>query len=214
MIEFDRRGGNDAVFYSCDNKDFINFVTDATGFKQATGSFSDISVLMPASKLSAVNLSCGYYNAHNISEYVVYDEMMDIIEAAKVLIKEECKEPFKYVARVYSYPSYSAYGGGYYGYANKPYRPMGSSTYKSKSDTQGNSYYDNMLDEPSPYKDERLAALAMHDTGLELEVIITGIDLGEESIVIEGDSKAECWMKLFLENPDLRFNDIVDYSWC
>lgn len=199
MIEFDRKGSNDAVFYSGDNKEFIDFVTDVTGFKFATGTYSDISTLMPAAKLSAVNMSCGYYNAHTTNEYVVYDEMMDNIEAAKVLIKEECKEPFKYVAKVYVPTKYSNYGKSY--------------TYP-KQDFAGNSYYDNMLDVPSEYKDDRLAAAAINDTGLELEVIITGLDLSEENIVVEGDTKAECWMRLFLENPNLRFNDIVDYSWC
>ena len=84
MIEFDRKGSNDAVFYSCDNKKFTNFVTDSTGFKFAYGSYSDISTLMPEAKLAAVNLSCGYYNPHQTSEYVVYDEMIDTIDAAEV----------------------------------------------------------------------------------------------------------------------------------
>lgn len=200
MIEFDRKGSNDAVFYTGDNKDFINFVTDVTGFKYATGSFSDISVLMPAAKLSAVNLSCGYYNAHTIDEYVVYDEMMDTIEAAKVLIKEECKEPFKYVAKTYTYPSY-------YNSCHKA-----SHSY-SRNDFDGNEYYGNMLDTPSEYRDDKIAALAIHDTDLELEVIVTALDLSEESIIACGETKAECWMNFFLENPSYCFNDIVDFSW-
>jgi hypothetical protein len=199
MIEFDRKGSNDAVFYSCDNKDFINFVTDVTGFKQETGSFSDISVLMPVAKLSAVNLSCGYYSAHTANEYVVYEEMMDTIEAAKVLIKEECKEPFKYVAKVYTYTPYPNY--------NKP------SYYSPRRDFDGHDYYGNMLDTPSEYKDDKLASMAMNDTELELEVIVTAPDLSEENIISTGETKAECWMNFFLENPNFCFNDIVDYSW-
>ena len=198
MIEFDRKGSNDAVFYSCGNQDFIDYVEDLTGFKFAIGSFSDISVLMPAAKLSAVNLSCGYYNAHTVSEYVLYDEMMDTIEAAKVLIKEECKEPFKYVAKTYA--------------------PMNRNLYKpasvySQYDKDGNNYHGNMFDMYSEYSDRGLASTALHDTDLELEVIITGLDLSEENIIVTGETKAECWMTLFLENPNLCFNDIVDYSW-
>ena len=100
MIEFDRKGKDDAVFYSCDNKDFTKFVTDGTGYKEATGSFSDISLLMPASKLCGVNLSCGYYSPHTIQEYVRYSEMMDTIDAAKNLINTKCEKPYEYVARV------------------------------------------------------------------------------------------------------------------
>lgn len=206
MIEFDRKGSNDAVFYSCDNKDFIDFVTDTTGFKVAQGSFSDISTLMPAAKLSAVNLSCGYYNAHMVTEYVMYDEMMDNIEAAKVLIKEKCDGPFKYIARAYTPVKYAAYKPSFNSYQHGFTNP----TY----DRDGNGYYGNMLDDtPSEYKDDKLAALAIHDTDLELEVIITAPDLSEETIVVDGATKAECWMNLFLENPNLCFNDIVDYSW-
>ena len=110
MIEFDRMNANDAVFYSCDNEEFTNFVTDFTGFKTAYGSFSDISVLAPATKIAAVNLSCGYYKAHTTDEYVVYDEMLATIQAAKALIETEC-DKFEYIPKKqtslwdYNYPT-------------------------------------------------------------------------------------------------------------
>lgn len=103
IIEFDRKGNNDAVFYNCDNKDFTSFVCDNTGLKEAYGSFSDISVIAPALCIAAVNMSCGYYNAHTTSEYVIIDEMMDIIEAAKALIKTE-SDKFEYIAKKINYP--------------------------------------------------------------------------------------------------------------
>ena len=206
MVELDRKGNHDAVFYSCDNKDFIDFVEDMTCFKWARGSFSDISVLMPAAKLSGVNLSCGYYNAHMLNEYVVYDEMMDTIEAAKVMIKEKCDEPFEYVAKKYEYPAYSNYQN-YHASTYKPYQPH------TVNDSYGNSYYGNILDNPSNYKDVRLANIAMTDNDIELEVIVLDLDMTEKTISVAGETKAECWMNLFLENPNMCFNDIVDYSW-
>lgn len=105
IIELDRKGNNDAVFYRCDNKDFKDFVCDNTGLKEAFGSFSDISVLAPAFSLAAVNISSGYYNAHTTDEYVVYDEMMDIIEMVKNLIKVESGK-FEYVEKKYEPVSY------------------------------------------------------------------------------------------------------------
>ena len=206
MIEFDRRGNKDAVFYSCDNKDFIDFVEDVTCFKYANGSFSDISVLMPAAKISGVNLSCGYYNAHTVTEYVVYDEMMDAIEAASVLIKEKCDKPFEYIAKKYAVPTYTKYSN-YPSYRAGSYSPM---KYYSDPSTE---YYGNLFNEPSNYKDVRLANIAKTDMDLELEVIVYNLDLSEKTIVVAGESKAECWMNLFLENPNMCFNDIVDYSW-
>ena len=46
LIEIDRRGDNDAVFYRCANPDFEEYIT-AKGFKTAQGSSSDISVIAP-----------------------------------------------------------------------------------------------------------------------------------------------------------------------
>ena len=197
MIEFDRKGNNDAVFYNCANKDFIDFVEDATNFKFATGSVSDISVLMPEANLSAVNLSCGYYSPHTTSEYSMYDEMMDTIEAAKVLIKEKCDKPFVYVRKTCSYSN---------SYAN--FNNYHTKTYPAVGD-----YYGSFFDKPDPYEREDLAAIAKDDKELELEVIIYAESLSEEVLHANGNTKAECWMNLFMDNPSLCFNDIVDYSW-
>lgn len=101
IIELDRKGSCDAVFYSCDNKEFKEFICDTIGFKEAFGSFSDISVLAPALKTAAVNLSCGYYNAHTMNEYVMYDEMMDVIDAVMGLIPVESQK-FEYVEKKYA----------------------------------------------------------------------------------------------------------------
>ena len=197
MIEFDRKGNNDAVFYSCANEGFIDFVEDATNFKFANGSVSDISVLMPEANLSAVNLSCGYYNAHTLNEYVIYDEMMDAIEAAKILIKEQCDKPFVYVRKTYSY------SGSYANFNN----------YHAKTYPAVGEYYGSLFDEPDPYEREDLAAIAKDDKYLELEAVIYAESLSEEVLYANGDTKAECWMNLFMDNPSLCFNDIVDYSW-
>lgn len=198
MIEFDRKGNNDAVFYHCGNKDFIDFVEDATNFKFANGTTSDISVLMPEANLSAVNLSCGYYNAHTPNEYVMYDEMMDTIDAAKTLIKEKCDKPFVYVRKTYSYAnSYASFNN----YHTRNYSAMDG------------DYYSSLFDESDYYGNEDLGAIAKDDKRLELEVVIYNETLSEEVLYANGDTKAECWMDLFLENPSLCFNDIVDYSW-
>lgn len=204
MVEFDRRGNNDAVFYSCDNKDFINFVEDSTNFKFAYGSCSDISVLMPAAKLSAVNLSCGYYKAHTTEEYVMYDEMIDTIAAATALIKAECDGPFEYVEKKNIYPSYS----------NRcHYAPSYSSGYGYNYDSYGYGYNRSVFNDRETDKHEDLSMMAKSDVDLELEVVIYDFSMQEKSIIASGETKAECWMNLFIDNPNLRFNDIIDYTW-
>lgn len=204
MVEFDRKGNNDAVFYHGDNKDFIDFVEDATNFKFAIGSVSDISVLMRESKISAVNLSSGYYNAHTVNEYVIYDEMMDTVEAARALIKTECTKPFEYVAKKYTYTGYQNYT------SPEKYNPRSYNSTRRFYDG-ADDYYSNLLE--SPYDGCRSNSAAT-DTEIELEVIIYGETLSEQALHATGKTKAECWMSMFLENPSLCFNDIVDYSWC
>lgn len=203
MVEFDRRGKNDAVFYHCGNEEFIDFIEDATNFKFANGSMSDISALMEEANLSAVNLSCGYYSAHTTYEYVMYDEMMDTVDAAKVLIKEKCDKPFEYVKKKPSVPtSWQNFNNNH-----KSYTPGYAKGYEE------DEYYGSLFDSPCEYKDENLANIALSDNELELEVTIYGPSLSEQNLLAVGDTKAECWMTLFLENPNLCFNDIVDYSW-
>lgn len=101
IIEFDRKGHNDAVFYNCDNSKFEEFITDKY-YKTAFGSFSDISIIAPVLKCAAVNLSCGYYNAHTTSEYVIMPEMETSINAAcKILEKTTEDDKFEYIEATY-----------------------------------------------------------------------------------------------------------------
>lgn len=197
MIEFDRRGNSDAVFYSCDNKDFTNFVLDNTGFKTETGSFSDISLLMPSSKLCGVNLSSGYYNAHQVTEYVAYDEMFDTIAAAEELITAECEKPFEYVAKTYQpyyNRNYSSYNGGYRG-AYDDYGYYGGYYNNNRYSKRGNP----------PSK-------AREDVDIELAVTIINEAGQQEFMFASGKTKAECWLDLFVSYPDICFDDIFEYQ--
>lgn len=117
FIELDRANANDAVFYRCGNTQFQMFVTETTGFKEAFGSFSDISHLSPATDVASVNLSCGYYQQHTLKEYVLFEEMLASIEATKKLIKAANKvEQFEYCEERsfdYGYGYDYNFGGGY-----------------------------------------------------------------------------------------------------
>ena len=55
ILEFDRKGFDDCVFYDCDNKDFIKYIT-SFGFTEQYGTFSDISIIAPPLSVAAVNL--------------------------------------------------------------------------------------------------------------------------------------------------------------
>lgn len=81
IVELDRRGSNDAVFYRCDNPEFEDFIT-SFGFETAGGSCSDISYIAPYLETAAVNISCGYYCEHQRHEYIRLEEME--LNAARV----------------------------------------------------------------------------------------------------------------------------------
>jgi hypothetical protein len=218
MIEFDRKGNNDAVFYSCDNKDFTNHVLDHTGFKEARGSFTDISVLMPASKLCGVNLSSGYYNAHSPQEYVIYEEMFDTMNAAKALIEAECPEPFEYVAKKYttygsSYNNnYNQSGSGYRGYHG-----VLDDYYGYDDDVYGHSSFGNnqyrQLNSGAPTKEEDLPTKISKDLYLELTATIINEAGQQEFLFASGRTKSECWVDLLTSYPGVCMDDILEYEW-
>lgn len=133
LIELDRANHNDAVFYECDNKDFTSFILGNIDYYEDYGSFSDISIIAPACGIAAVNLSCGYYKAHTLNEYVVIEEMLATAEAVKKIIVLNSKQ-YKYIEskKYYSkgilsdfYPSYytkkSVYIITYYDHENECY---------------------------------------------------------------------------------------------
>ena len=64
IIQLDRRGKNDCVFYQCGNSQFIEYIS-AFGFIKRYGSFSDISVICPSWDIAGVNLSIGYEDEHS-----------------------------------------------------------------------------------------------------------------------------------------------------
>lgn len=124
IIEYDRKGKDDAVFYDCDNPEFTAFVTDPEiGFKEEHGSCSDISRIAPALGVAAVNISSGYYNQHTCHEYVNVAQMENNIVRGKKLILKPCEKPFEYIEKKWTYTytkgvssRYNGYGYGYGGY--------------------------------------------------------------------------------------------------
>lgn len=118
IVEFDRQGNNDCVFYDCANDDFENFV-EAYGFKTAFGTFSDISIIAPHLKVAAVNLSAGYHNAHTQHEYIVWSEMRDIVSRAKKMISNAEGHFFSYIRATKAWNF--GKGKGYYSYSGYDY---------------------------------------------------------------------------------------------
>ena len=85
IIEFDRQGKNDCVFYNCGNQKFIRYVKKF-GFKEKQGTFSDIFVLGSAWDIASVNLSCGYYKEHTPKEHIVFRQLEKTISKADKML--------------------------------------------------------------------------------------------------------------------------------
>lgn len=114
MIELDRRGEKDCVFYDCDNSEFTKYI-EKFGFEENWGTFSDISYLGPDWGVAAVNLSIGYRDEHSTSEILNVSYMLNTIEKVKKMLSEEDIPQFEYVENLYKYAWLDYY------YANNKY---------------------------------------------------------------------------------------------
>lgn len=98
IIELDRKGKHDLVFYDCVNDDFTNWCEETTGWREAYGTCSDISYIAPELGCAAVNLSCGYYDEHKLWHTVKIEEMFNTLSTAiKMIETSETVERFEYV---------------------------------------------------------------------------------------------------------------------
>lgn len=147
MIELDRRGTNDCVFYDCDNTKFVEYV-ESFGFTEAFGTYSDICELCPDWGVAGVNLSIGYVDEHSHQELLYVSPMLATIEKVKKMLQVEEIPAFEYIPSPYAYNwkmLSKGYGKYYSGYdwdittpsaAGAPAEPAGAHI-----TAYGNSYY-------------------------------------------------------------------------
>ena len=211
MIELDRKNGTDAVFYHCDSDKFTKFIEDNTGYKKAWGSFSDISNLAPKAGVAAVNLSCGYYNAHTTNEYVIVEEMLNTIKVVKDLLGVEC-EQFEYVKEEYYYGGYKGYGnyGSYSSYG-------GYGSYGSRySDRYYGRYCDSYddYDDYDEYDDLNYYNRKSYTRDKFRSFFIYFITDDDEykTYIQNANNIDEAFGKFFKENPTVCYDDIVTYE--
>ena len=190
LIELDRANNNDIVFYDNGNIDWIDWVEDETNWKISYGSFSDICNLSPMSEISSVNLSCGYHKPHTLGEYVIVEEMLETIEIVKHLLdRSELVEQFIYEEKIRSY-----YGYGYNNYSKFNSRPY----YDYDDDDEFDDYW---------YYNRNKSK---KETCYKLEVMFLNSENEEEYVIIEGTSKADCWMNFFMEYNTIPYCDVLD----
>lgn len=176
IIELDRRGINDAVFYDCFNEAFTKYVT-YFGFTEATGSFSDISTLCPAWDVAGVNLSTGYHNEHTNAEYFMVGAWAATLAKVVSMLKNVPKKSFKYTTK----PKAVATSTSWYTASYSKY--LDSWKYDGVDYTK----YDKYKDKDDDWK-------TMRD---DITLYVT-VDLDEMEACLGGT--AGMWRKYFREN--------------
>lgn len=104
VIQLDRRGANDCVFYDCINRDFINYIS-SFGFVERIGSFSDISFICPCWSVCGVNLSVGYYDEHTTSETLCVSDYFNTLQKVKKMLMANDIPNFEWMERPTRYIS-------------------------------------------------------------------------------------------------------------
>lgn len=98
LIQLDRRGSQDCVFYNCNNQLFTEYV-ESFGFVEEYGTFTDISTICPRWKIAGVNLSIGYENEHSPIETFHMNYFLTTINRVELMLDDinNIKIPFEYV---------------------------------------------------------------------------------------------------------------------
>ena len=196
LIELDRNGKNDAVFYDCENDDFTDFIEDNTNYQWDIGSFSDISNLSPDCKVASVNLSCGYHNAHTTSEYVIIEEMLNTIETVRKLLDVEC-EQFEYIEKVYT----RSKGYDYTGYHSN-YKWNGSDYELGYEDGYEEGYLTGWGEKGNDSNEYRSMSIMVY-SDIKHDII---------QYISNGRTEAEAFGNFFMKNPEYCYKDIYDYE--
>ena len=118
LIEIDRKGEKDAVYYDCANREFEAYIT-GKGFKTEYGSFSDISLVAPELGVAAVNLSSGYYNPHTQHEFINRRQLNATTQKVIEIVAETAEPDFPKYEYVEEFEPIcfggSRYASNYYG---------------------------------------------------------------------------------------------------
>lgn len=88
IIELDRRGSKDCVFYDCGNEEFQEYVK-SFGFEKAYGTYTDIRAISDEWDIASVNLSIGYQNEHTTNEIINFMDVVSTIRKVNMMLDDE-----------------------------------------------------------------------------------------------------------------------------
>lgn len=95
LIQADRRGSHDLIIHTnginSASPDFIKRISNISkqyNYFNAYGTFTDVGILAEETKISGINVSCGYYHEHTDKEYTNYSELLNCYKFIKSVILE------------------------------------------------------------------------------------------------------------------------------
>lgn len=189
LIEIDRKGRNDAVYYDCANTEFEEYIT-GKGFHTEFGSFSDISVVAPELGVAAVNLSSGYYNAHTLHEYIDRKQLNSTVNKVLQIVTDAAAPEFSKYEYIEAY-HFGRFGGlGYYGYGGWDYRYGelgGSDVDLTKIPKDIRDEYEMLLDYYTPEELDELRA----EQGDRVIPMLAESEFGEDYLAWRDDKETE-----------------------
>ena len=128
IVQLDRRGTHDCVFYDLDTiecKDFVDYI-EKFGFTEAYGTFTDITEFCPKWKIAGVNLSVGYMHEHTQREILYVNPLMATISKVKAMLSQTNIPAFEYIETDYlnNWRHYYGWDGGYSAYGYSAIKPI------------------------------------------------------------------------------------------
>lgn len=95
IIELDRQGHDECVFYGSNNIDF-QFYVQKFGFKVKNGTFTDISIICPSWDLAGTNLSIGYLYEHTQCEFLNLNWLQETTDKVARMLVDYPQERMEY----------------------------------------------------------------------------------------------------------------------
>lgn len=105
VIQIDRKGHGESVYYYLENKEFENYI-NSFGFKTHIGTYTDICEICPDWDMAGVNLSAGYINEHTSKELIFVETLEDTLGKTIKILEDQTINPkyfeYKEAPRSYS----------------------------------------------------------------------------------------------------------------
>lgn len=112
VLQIDRKNGGDLIttiggWMSLCSKEFVEAVQPMKfGYHEEYGLMTDIEALKENGlRVSAVNISCGYYNPHTDTEFTLYSELENCLHFVEHII-ETCQDVYPHELDDYEFEEY------------------------------------------------------------------------------------------------------------